>query len=237
MRQTIFRTNDYTFYCHHFLPQCFVLWGLTTRASFSKLGSFYQHGLTLIPAWISNRIPYEMWGEIPFPNFSDAYVEVLGMGKWFHPTLYNGSNYLSMLGSKLNHASERDPWWSSISVTASCLFVAKLLPEPVFITTTSQWARWRLKSPASRLFTQFFIQGADQRKHQNSASLALVRGIHWWPVKFPHKRLMTRKMFPFDDVIISFLLCNMSFVFFLRCINPLLNLNLSLILIIWKAMR
>ena len=27
-----------------------------------------------------------------------------------------------------------------------------------FITVTSQWARWRLKSPASRLFTQSFIQ-------------------------------------------------------------------------------
>ena len=28
----------------------------------------------------------------------------------------------------------------------------------VHITLTSQWARWRLKSPASRLFTQLFIQ-------------------------------------------------------------------------------
>ena len=28
----------------------------------------------------------------------------------------------------------------------------------VNITTTSKWARWRLKSPASRLFTQSFIQ-------------------------------------------------------------------------------
>ena len=39
---------------------------------------------------------------------------------------------------------------------------------------TSQKVRWRLKSPASRLFTQPFIQGADQRKHQSSASLAFV---------------------------------------------------------------
>ena len=28
----------------------------------------------------------------------------------------------------------------------------------IFITLTSQWPRWRLKSPASRLFTQTFIQ-------------------------------------------------------------------------------
>ena len=41
----------------------------------------------------------------------------------------------------------------------------------------------------------------DQRKHQSSPSLAFVRGIHWWPVNSPHKRPVTRKMFPFDDVI------------------------------------
>ena len=42
--------------------------------------------------------------------------------------------------------------------------------------------------------------GADQRKHQSSASLAFVRGIYWWPVNSPHKGPVTRKMFPFDDV-------------------------------------
>ena len=44
--------------------------------------------------------------------------------------------------------------------------------------------------------------GADQRKHQSSASLAFVRGIHRWPVNSPHKWPVTRKMLPFDDVII-----------------------------------
>ena len=43
--------------------------------------------------------------------------------------------------------------------------------------------------------------GAYQRKHQNSASLAFVRGIHRWPVNSPHKGSVTRKMFPVDDVI------------------------------------
>ena len=45
--------------------------------------------------------------------------------------------------------------------------------------------------------------GADQRKHQSSASLAFVRGIHQGPVNSPHKWPVTRKMFPFDDVIMS----------------------------------
>ena len=45
---------------------------------------------------------------------------------------------------------------------------------------------------------------ADQRKHQSSASLAFVRGIHRGPVNSPHIWPVTRKMFPFDDVIMLF---------------------------------
>ena len=46
-----------------------------------------------------------------------------------------------------------------------------------------------------------FYSGADQRKHQNSASLAFVKGIHRWPMNSPHKGQVTRKLFPFHDVI------------------------------------
>ena len=45
--------------------------------------------------------------------------------------------------------------------------------------------------------------GADQRKHQSSASLAFVRRIHRWPMNSPHKGPVTRKMCPFDDVIMK----------------------------------
>ena len=45
--------------------------------------------------------------------------------------------------------------------------------------------------------------GADQRKHQSSAPLAFVRGIHRGPVNSPHKWPITRKMFPFDDFIMD----------------------------------
>ena len=51
---------------------------------------------------------------------------------------------------------------------------------------------------------------ADQRKHQSSMSLAFVRGIHRGPVNSPHKWPVTRKMFPFDDVIMwQFILLQM----------------------------
>ena len=51
--------------------------------------------------------------------------------------------------------------------------------------------------------------GADKKtkKLQSSASLAFVRGIHWWPVNSPHKGPVTRKMFPFDDVIMISEIC------------------------------
>ena len=44
---------------------------------------------------------------------------------------------------------------------------------------------------------------ADQRKHQSLTSLAFVRGIHRSPVDSPHKGPVTRKVFPFDDVIMN----------------------------------
>ena len=47
---------------------------------------------------------------------------------------------------------------------------------------------------------------ADQRKHQSSASLAFVRGCYRWPVNSPHNGPVTRKMFPFDDVIMIWVL-------------------------------
>ena len=46
-----------------------------------------------------------------------------------------------------------------------------------------------------------FYSGADQRKHQSSASLTFVQVIHRCPVNSPNKGPVTRKMFPFDDVI------------------------------------
>ena len=58
----------------------------------------------------------------------------------------------------------------------------------------------QITSLAIRYWTIY--SGADQREHQSSSSLAFVWGIHRWPVNYPHKWPVTRKIFPFDDVII-----------------------------------
>ena len=61
---------------------------------------------------------------------------------------------------------------------------------------------------------------ADQRKHQSSASLAFVRGIHRGPVNSPNKWPITRKMFAFDDVIM--ILCLTQYMAQYRGYRPLL---------------
>ena len=43
--------------------------------------------------------------------------------------------------------------------------------------------------------------GADRIKLQSSASLAFVRGIHRWPMNSPLEGPVTRKVFPFNYVI------------------------------------
>ena len=47
------------------------------------------------------------------------------------------------------------------------------------------------------------VSGEDKRKHQSSESLAVVRGTLESPVNSPHKRPVTRKMFPSDDAIME----------------------------------
>ena len=51
------------------------------------------------------------WNYLSIPKLQRLHRWSLGMDKWFHSTLYNGCNYLSMLGLKLNHVSKRGPWW------------------------------------------------------------------------------------------------------------------------------
>ena len=76
---------------------------------FGTRDPFYQQGLTLIPACISNRIPslVLVWNYLSIPKLHRLHCWSLEMYKWFHLTLYNGFNYSSTLRLKLNHASKR----------------------------------------------------------------------------------------------------------------------------------
>ena len=63
--------------------------------------------------------------------------------------------------------------------------------------------RWRLKSPASPLFPQPFIQAQMKENIKSPRHWPLwgeFTGHRWNP---PHKGPVTRKIFPFDDVIMD----------------------------------
>ena len=76
---------------------------------------------------------------------------------------------------------------------------------------------------------------ADQRKHQSSMSLAFVGRIRRRPVNSPHKSPVTRKMFPFDDVIMIFesLPCWFTLLSHARSLETNTCLNSSLCLHWW----
>ena len=52
------------------------------------------------------------WNYLVIPKPQRLHRWSLGMGKSFHPTFYNGCDYLSLLGLKLNHVSKRGHWGS-----------------------------------------------------------------------------------------------------------------------------
>ena len=63
--------NSYSHVYNHLIS------GRVCGSNFDTSGPFNLHGLTLIPAWISNYIHYKVWDEITFPflNLNGATVE------------------------------------------------------------------------------------------------------------------------------------------------------------------
>ena len=100
-------------------------------------------------------------------------------------------------------------WPSSSEIPVSWLLT---LQEVAVRLQTNQWSDYvKIWSVDSVLYSSSLIVSilysavcldADQRKHQSSAPMAFMRVIHRWPVNSPHKGPVTRKMFPFDDVIV-----------------------------------
>ena len=82
------------------------------------------------------------------------------------------------------------PVWFAI-----CSIFHKIHYDDVIMSATAS------QTASLTIFYSTVYSGADERKHQSSASLAFVWGIHQWPVNYPHKGPVTRKLFPFDDVI------------------------------------
>ena len=98
-------------------------------------------------------------------------------------------------------------WNDNRSLKTVCRLLMALLSRYSIYKSSFHYSDVIMGAMASKttgltiVYSTRVYSGADQRKHQNSASLAFVRGIHRWPVNSPHKGPVTLKMVPFDDVI------------------------------------
>ena len=84
------------------------------------------------------------------------------------------------------------------------LFQFLVYPYDVFINVHQYYSDVIMGAMVSQIASLAIVystvnSGADQRKHQCSVSLALVRGIHRWLVNSPHKWPVKRKIFPSKD--------------------------------------
>ena len=119
-----------------------------------------------------------------------------------HEPCYQGYRGLNKMADILQRTFSNTFPWLTIMVFQfkyhSCLFLLVQLTihynDVIMGTMASQITSLTIVYSA-------VYSGADQRKHQRPASLAFVRGIHRGLVNSPHKWPVTRKMFPFDDVI------------------------------------
>ena len=103
-------------------------------------------------------------------------------------------------------------YWSMGLLCLCCPSQANVNPGNRFSTKLISFLIWhyndvKMNAMASQITSVSIVcltvySGADQRKHQSSASLAFVRWIHRWPVNSPHKRPVRRKLFPVDENII-----------------------------------
>ena len=95
------------------------------------------------------------------------------------------------------------PLWHDEPVINTTNKLTTSWSPPNIITVTSHWAWWRLKSLASGLFAQKFVQEQMKEYIKAPRHWFYVGGIHCWSVDSPHKGSETRKMFPFDDVFMK----------------------------------
>ena len=131
------------------------------------------------------------------------------------------TNDMPLIKPMIKRISAIGQHYSDVTLTSRCLkSPATLLSLKLFvqahirenIKAPRHWPLWgnqpvtggissQRASKAEAFACSTICSGADQRKYQSFAPLVFVRGIHRWPVNSPHKRPVTRKMFPFDDVI------------------------------------
>ena len=159
-----------------------------------------------IHRWVTGEFPSQR----PVTQSFDVFIDLRlnkrlrkqSRRRWFEtpsPSLWRHRNEVLSWTAEVSWylARTRRPWlWSMPSDQQKHIeFYSRYHYDDVIMTM--------LASQITSLTVVYSIvySGVDQSKHQSSASLAFVQEIHRGPVNFPHKWPVTRKMFPFDDVI------------------------------------
>ena len=152
-------------------------------------------------------------------NKSDQLTKHITIGNIYRPPFDNNSN-----SNVKNFIQQFNPVIDKISRNNSHAIILVWV-EYKFTKTTRKGEMWKLSlihyngvimnmmaSQITSLTIVYSIvySGIYQRKHQSSASAAFVRGIHRWPVNSPNKWPVTRKKFPFDDVIMYYYLATID---------------------------
>ena len=109
-----------------------------------------------------------------------------------------------MISWQLYGSSTSGQWVCTKSLTRSELW-KKIWPRP--ISQTKQLLQWRHNEcdrvwnhlPRDWLLNRLFKRRS--KKTSKPASLPFVRGIHRWSMNSPHRGPVTRKMSPFENVI------------------------------------
>ena len=123
--------------------------------------------------FVWHNLSLQLWKNL-FGHFSEKYAWFLSNSNWFMSYVINRN--LPIVSSA--------PWW--------CLFHYS---DIIMSAMASQFT-------SLTIVYSTIYSGGDRRRHQSSASLTFVEGIHRWPVNSPHKWPVMRKISPFDDVII-----------------------------------
>ena len=137
---------------------------------------------SLICAWINGRVNNRKAGDLRrHRTHYDVTVHcngglpqaVNGLRFHYHCAIYNVCKYSRTVRSE---GRIRVFAHYTISLSSLCtlvLTVWKHWKYKMLITMTSQWTWWRLKSPASRLFTQAFVQAQIKKN---------IKAPRHWPL-------------------------------------------------------
>ena len=136
---------------------------------------------------------------------------------YLHGSTFTVSSQAIILNNEFENTSPGGQWVQficDISSESSRLITLYWLHRLVGNSRHHRWHEWHyndviMGAILSQITSLTIVYSAvysraNQRKPRSSL-LAFVRGIHRWPVNSPHKWPVTRKMFPFDDVIMRWL--------------------------------